>query len=122
MAVYSTPTTKTPANQDKEKGVPASLEGIPDHFRIQVRSGEAILGIFKYENGGDAVFIANHNAFLGQRMIIQFKSDQDEAPPGISMFNRDTGKWHQMKLEGDTLTFDLAPAGGELLRLDPPPR
>ena len=48
----------------------------------------------------------------------QFKSTKGDIPPAISMFNRSTGKWRRMVLEGNTLTFGLAPAGGELLRLD----
>ena len=70
-AVYSTPTTKTPDNKDKEPGVPPHCTPFPDDGWVQVTRGEAVVGLFAYRGGGDVLFVANHNAFAPQRMVVQ---------------------------------------------------
>jgi len=115
VAVYTTPTTKDPGNRDKAKGLPwRGWVKIPDDHWVQVRSGEVILGMYKYKDGTDAIYVANHNAYAGQKMILEFKSDKKL---NVDMFDRKKGGWTKMKLEGKKLSFDLAPAGGELLRI-----
>jgi hypothetical protein len=117
VAVYSTPTTKTPDNRDKARDVPKPLKPIPEDHWAQVKSGEALLGFFTYDHGTDAIYVANHNAFAGQRMVVELRKEQAEKLLELSLLDRKTGKWRAMKLDGDAVTFDLAPGAGELLRV-----
>ena len=116
IAVYSTPTTKTADNKDKEKGLPAG-DAIPEDFWLQVKSGEALLGHFRYEGQSDALYVANHNAVVGQKMAIEFQASGTGQPLKVELFDRKTGQFVELKLSGRTITFDLAPSGGELLRI-----
>ena len=154
-AVYSTPTTKTPDNKDKEPGVPPHCTPFPDDGWVQVTRGEAVVGLFAYRGGADALFVANHNAFAPQRMVVQFKAQRSPSGPtnvpspvseaglgtrsgtrgdsagardshraqrvsdrlAVNLFDRQTGAWRPLTVTDGAVTFDLAPAAGELLRV-----
>ena len=64
-AVYSTTITKSNENKPLPKAVmPRGLEkrAFPKDFWIHPASGEFLMGVFKDDQGRDAVFIANQNS------------------------------------------------------------
>jgi len=112
--VYSTPTVKTADNKDKDKDVPWRLAPFPEDYWMQVRDGEAVVGFFKYENGDDAVYVANHNAFAAQKMVLELRGPTVKGAK-LELLNRDTAEWDA--LDSGMCVFDLRPGGGELLRV-----
>jgi len=114
-AVYSTPTTKTADDKDKEAGVPPHCTPFPGDCWLQVTRGEAVVGLFAYLGGEDALFVANHNAFAPQRMALQFKAKEKLA---VHLFDRTSGAWRPLTVSDNVVTFDLAPGAGELLRVE----
>jgi len=117
IEVYTTPTVKTEKNEDKAKGNPAGILGIPEDFWMQVKNGEALVGHFKYDDQHDALYVANHNAFVGQKMVLEFQGNGGGKPLKVELFDRKAGEYVEMKLSGKTTAFDLGPGGGELLRI-----
>jgi len=115
-AVYSTPTVKSESNKDKKKDVPWRLPPFPKEHWLQVRTGEALLGFFKYPNGDDAVYVANHNAYAPQEMTLVLTQKSD-AKATVELLDRKTGKWRRLKSTGAAVSFTLGAAGGELLRI-----
>lgn len=119
--VFSTPTTKTHDNKERGKdkdadgGVPWRLQPFPKDHWFQIHAGEALAGFFAYPKGGDSVFIANHNAFVKQDMVVGAKGS-------IEIFDRQTGQWRELKCEQNRYEFELRPGGGELLRVRGRPR
>lgn len=119
LEVYSTPTAKAPDNKDnkdKEKGIPAGVP-FPEDFWMQVRSGEALVGHFRYDDGRDALYVANHNAVVGEKMVVELRGDDSGKPPKVELFDRRTGRFVDLEPSGRTIAFDLEPGGGELLRI-----
>lgn len=115
--VYSTPTVKSESNKDKEKGQPWSLPAFPEKHWLQVDHGEAVLGFFKYDEGpDDAVYIANHNAHAPQQMVLDLDPEKC-SKASAEIFDRETGKWKELKKIDNKLSFDLRAAGGELVRV-----
>jgi len=117
LAVYTTPTTKTPGNEGKEKGNPAGIAGIPEDFWMQVKGGEVLVGHFKYDNEHDALYVANHNAMAGQKIVMDFQGNHSGKPSKVELFDRKAGQFVELKLSGRAATLDLGPGGGELLRI-----
>jgi len=115
-AVYSTPTVKSHENKDKEKNVPHGLKPFPKDCWFQVKNGEAVVGLFKYPGGEDAIYVANHNAFAPQEMVVALHGKGTEKA-AVELFNRQTGKWDPIKKTGGGYAFPLRTAGGELLRV-----
>jgi hypothetical protein len=114
-AYYSTPVTKTHDDKPIDKpAVPRWFDGIPADFWVQVAGGEAMIGAFKYEDGTDALYIANHNAFAPQQMKLEFKG---EKAPRVSMFDRKKGGWKTLEVSERSVSFTLDAAGGELLKI-----
>ena len=71
-AYYSTPVTRTHDNKPVEPpAVPRWCKGFPADRWVQVSAGEALVGLFKYPDGTDALFVANQNAFAPQKMTLQ---------------------------------------------------
>ena len=116
-AVYSTPTTKTakdrPIGQPKPT-VPAGFQGVPADLWVQVESGEALFGTFQDPQKRDALVFANHNAYQPQDMKLSFKKPVKT----VSLFSREKGEWQPLKLAGNAVTFQIAPAGLQLLRVE----
>jgi len=115
-AVYSTPTTKWHDNKDKETDVPFRLPPFPEDFWFRVRSGEAVVGFFKYPGGEDAIYVANHNAFAPQNMAIALHG-QGTQKAVVQLLNRKTGQWDLIEKKDGAYAFPLRTAGGELLRV-----
>lgn len=115
-AVYSTPTTRTMDDKEKKPDVPRPLTPFPADCWAQVKSGEAMVGFFKYDEGFDALYVANHNAFQPQKMTFHVKPSGTEAPR-VELFDRGTGQWKKLAVEDGSFSFELYPGGGELLRL-----
>ena len=116
QAVYSTPTTRTMDDKEKQSDVPRPLTPFPDDCWVKVVCGEAIVGLFKYDEGYDALYVANHNAFRPQSMTIQVKP-AGEKEPSVEMFDRKTAQWKKLPLQEGRFSFELYAGGGELLRL-----
>jgi hypothetical protein len=114
--VYSTPTTKTETNQDKELGQPWRLPAFPSNHWLRVESGEVLCGFFKYPDGGDAVYVANHNAFADQQVALALVGDTVKKAK-LEIFDRAAGEWTACGRKGKTCDFPLRAAGGELLRV-----
>jgi hypothetical protein len=116
-AIYSTPITKTENNRElpdgKKEMMPPGLDrnGIPKDFWVQPAGGEFLLGVFKDDQKRDAVFVANHNAYEKQSVVLKLSK-----PVKVSLFARSAGKWQVKELKEGAVRFELAPGGGELLR------
>ncbi|MBI3823611.1 MAG: hypothetical protein HY289_13155 [Planctomycetes bacterium] len=120
--VFSTPTTRTHDNKERDKTkdksgpVPWNLPAFPKDFWFEVRTGEALAGFFRYENGDDAIFIANHNAFAKQDMTVALAPSAG-AKARIEIFSRETGVWRDLVPREGIFAFEVRPGGGELLRV-----
>jgi hypothetical protein len=113
VAVYSTPTTRTPANDPKEAGVPAALDPVPRDWWLQVESGEALLGFYRYPDGREAVYAANHNAFAPQKLTCRFTA----APhPPVERYDSKNRRWIPIPIRDRAFAVKIAPGGGTLLR------
>jgi len=75
-----------------------------------------VVGFFRYKDGADAVFVANHNAFASQKMTISLKAACGKTP-SVQMFNRAKGGWQSLEVHGISVSFDLTPGAGELLKI-----
>lgn len=115
VAVYSTPTARTPDNKDKKPGVDKPLKAFPTDHWLQVKQGEAVVGFFAHQDGGDAVYFANHNAFAWQGVVVELKQKGMKA----WQFDRRVGKWASFET-GELFSFPLAPGDGELFRFERP--
>ena len=112
-AIYSTNVTRTHDNQPVDPPtVPRWFTGFPAKYPVQPVRGEAMFGFFQYEDGTDAVFVANHNAYAPQEMAVRFTRDADYR---VEMLDRKSGQWKELEVKDDTVTFELGPGGGELL-------
>jgi hypothetical protein len=121
VAIYSTPITKT--NKDralpdgKARMTPPGLEGnaFPDDFWVRPASGEFVMGVFGSGKGQAALFVANHNCYAEQAVELRFRKPLD-----VAIFDRKEAVWRRMAVAEGALKFQLAPAGGELLRAKRP--
>lgn len=121
-AVFSTPTTKTHDNKDRDRAkdrdeVPWRLPPFPQGHWFAVHSGEVLAGFFSYSTGRDAVFIANHNAFAKQDVVFSLAPEARTKETRLEMLDRTTGEWRELKAEAGRYTFELRAGGGELLRI-----
>ena len=116
QGTYSTPTTRTWDDREKPKDIPASLTPFPNRFWAEVARGEVLVGCFKYDEGFEALFVANHNSRREQTVTIQVRRSGAEAP-SVERLDRENGKWKPLPLTGDAFSLQLAPGGGELIRL-----
>lgn len=115
-AIYSTAMTRT-ANNDplpdgKKEMMPPGLEknAFPADFWLQPQGGEFVMGVFKTDRNEDAVFLANHNAYVEQTAVLKLARPQQ-----IRLFNRATGTWTPAAVKDGVLRITLEPGGGELL-------
>jgi hypothetical protein len=116
-AIYSTPITRTPNDRplpgDKKEGMPPGLAGnaFPKDFWLQPAGGEFVVGVFKDDQKRDVVFLANHNAYAGQKVVLKLSR-----PRSVQLFKRAEGKWLPLAVKEGSVSFALEPGGGELLR------
>jgi hypothetical protein len=115
-AVYSTPTTKTEDDKPKETNVPWGLKAFPDGHWMQVTGGEVLCGFFRYAGGGDAIYVANHNAFAEQQAAIALAGDAVKKAT-LEIFDREAGEWKPLEKRDGAYAFPIRAAGGELLRI-----
>lgn len=118
-AVYSAPITKTakdrPTGADKPT-VPDGLAPVPADSWLQIKSGEAVIGVFQDQKQRDALVLANHNAYQPQAMEIEFA--ESAKVKAVVQLDRETGKWQKLPLVGRVVKFTIAPAAAELLLVD----
>lgn len=113
QAVFSTPTSKTLKDREKEASepaIPTPLQGIPSNHWLQVKSGEALIGCFEDDQKRRVVVIANHNTYASQKITLSASAKQAE------IFNRQSKKWTPIEGKDMTFSFELKPAGAELVR------
>jgi hypothetical protein len=120
--VFSTPTTRThddkPRDRNKDKqDVPWNLPAFPRDFWFQVNGGEVLAGFFRYPKGEDAVYIANHNAFAKQDVVVSLAEKAMNQDTRVEIFDRETGQWKVLEARDSRYAFELRPGGGELLRV-----
>ncbi len=115
--VFSTPTTKWHDGKDKPADLPFQLKGFPKDFWFQVRGGEAVIGFFKYPDGADAVFVANHNAYAPQKMEFMVSSEAASKDLKVELFDREKGGWKIITPKDGAYGFELRSAGGDLVRV-----
>jgi hypothetical protein len=121
-AVYSTPTTKTHDNKDRDRTkdkneAPWNLPEFPKDFWFKITGGEVLAGFFTYPIGEDAVYIANHNAFAKQDVAFSLAAKSSDAKTSVELLDRETGKWKKLDAKDGVFGFELRPGGGELLRI-----
>jgi hypothetical protein len=118
-AIYSTPITKTannePLPEGKKEMMPPGLEEhkFPADIAIQPAGGEFVLGVFQDPEGRQVLFVANHNAYEAQDVQLRLATEGK-----VSLFDRSKGQWMPLEVKEKGVRFRLAPAGGELLRLE----
>jgi hypothetical protein len=112
-AFYSTPVTRTHDNKPLDKpGVPRWFKPLPADLWVQITGGEAMIGLFQYADGTDALYIANHNAFAPQKMSLTIAGGAK-----VERFDRATRSWRELPKQDGSYAFDLPAAGGELVRV-----
>jgi len=116
LAYYSTPITKDHANKPCKQGIPRWFKPVPTDHWAQVTSGEAVVGFFRYKDGTDAVFVANHNAFASQKMTLSLKPTAGKRL-SVQMFDRAKGGWKPLELNETSVSFHLGAGCGELLKI-----
>jgi len=119
LAVYSTETTKTLKDREKaetDPPIPPPLQGVPADHWFRVDSGEVVIGTFKDDQGRDAVFLANHNAYAPQSVVLRLEGPVES----VSLFDRKSDRWEMLEVVAGRVRFHLEPAGGELLRVTRP--
>lgn len=113
-AIYSTTVTRTmnndPLPDGKKEMMPGGLEkhGFPKDFWLTPREGEFVIGLFKAD--AEYGYVANHNAYVGQKVALETKRE-------VGRFDRGSGKWDVIRPVDGLVRFELAAGAGELLRL-----
>ena len=112
-AIYTTTITKSPNNEPLPKEqMPGGLSvPFPKEFRLQPLGGEFVMGVFKDAGKREVWFLANHNAYAEQQVVLKLMR-----PGAGARFDRKTGDWVPNNVTEGAVKFRLEPAGGELLR------
>ncbi len=117
--IYSTPVTRSANNEPFPEGksdtMPPGLgkSRFPDDAWLQPNKGEFLAGIFDKTEKGATVFLANHNAYAEQDVVLKINNVSS-----VRQFDRATSKWKTVEIKDGTISLTLAPAAGELLRFD----
>ena len=114
VAVYSTPTRRDPANHDKPEGLPGDTTAFPDDHWLEVKQGEVLCGFFKLPDASDVVWVANHNAYAWQGVVMGIRQDEKNALV-VSEFDRPSGDWVELG-PLDEVNFALPPADARVFR------
>jgi len=118
-AVYATPITKGRENKDLPEDqagkLPAEIRENAVHkaFWIQPVSGQIVMGVFKYADGADAIYVANYNSQANQDVKLKIAKDC-----GASMFSRAAGEYKPLVIKGGAISFPLEAGDGALIRFD----
>lgn len=114
-AVYSTPTSRTPDNKAKERGVPKGATPFPEDFLFTVPQGDFLCGLFKLKDGGVAACLANRNKYAWQGGLLVPRQDPD-APTMLSELHQESGQFTDLGAWAD-LNFPVAPGGSAVFKL-----
>jgi len=115
-AVYSTPITRTAKDRPTDSttpSVPPEFKPIPEDHWVEVAKGEAIMGVFRDDEGRDALFLANHNCYQTQTIELKF----NVPVKSVSRFDRQRTEWVELDKSDAGTRFDVPPAAGELVRV-----
>lgn len=118
VAVYSTPVTRTAANAEVPRHLPEPLVAVPGDFWLSVERGEVLIGVYRYADGCDAVYAANHNAFGAQEVTMVLAPEKDRQVAEVRLFDAAAGGWRTLTRSDRKFTFKLSPGSGALLRFD----
>jgi len=61
-----------------EPGIPDGATAFPEDFWISVKQGEILSAFFKLKDGGEAICLANHNAYAWQGGLIVPQQDSEK--------------------------------------------
>jgi hypothetical protein len=116
-AVYSTPVSRSPNNEalPGAAALPAGLGGheFPKDFWVRPGGGEFLLGVFEDGKGRTALFVANHNAYVGQEVVLEVGSAK-----AVRLFDRAAGTWRGLEVRQGRVRLSVAAGGGELLHVE----
>ena len=115
-AVYSTPITRTAKDDPTDSAAPAvppEFDPIPQGHWVMLAQGEAIVGVFRDDAGRDVLFLANHNCYQPQSIVLKFHEHVESA----SRFDRQRTEWVDLALDEAGTGVEIRPASGELIRV-----
>ena len=117
VAVYSTMTSRSKENRDKEPGLPQDSAAFPEDFSPQIKQGELLAGVFQLKDGAQVVCLANHNALAWQGGLLV--PTQDKAKPTmIWELDQKTNQWAKLGTWQD-VNFPVPPAGSAVFKFSP---
>ncbi len=116
VGVYSTRTKRSAANLKKELKVPDKTTPFPDDHWLQIKQGEVLCGFFKMPDKSDVVWIANHNAYAWQGVVMELKQEGDQRIV-VSQFDRTTAKWSVIG-SPEEINFPISPADARVFRFE----
>jgi hypothetical protein len=110
--VYGTSITRDMINQPVEASPMPGVTPIPEEFWAQPVGGEFVMGLFKHEDGDDALYVANYNALAPQTVRIRLIGKT-----AALAFDAKTGDYKPMSLTDGCIEFPMEAAGGVLLKV-----
>jgi hypothetical protein len=116
VAVYSTPTKRDAANKDIKQIVPGKIPAFPEDHWLTIKQGEVLCGFFKLPNKSDVVWIANHNAYAWQGVVMEVQQSKDK-PIVVSEFNREMRAWEPLGAR-KLVNFAIPPADARAFRFE----
>ena len=114
--VYSTPTRRSAANIKKEFKIPDKTTAFPEDHWLQIKQGEALCGFFMLPDKSDVVWVANHNAYAWQGVVMELKQ-QGEQRIVVSQFDRSNSRWSVIGSPPE-INFPLPPADARVFRFE----
>ena len=111
--VYGTTITRDMTNEPVEPAPMPGVTPIPEDFWLQLLSGEVVLGLFKHEDGKDALYVANYNAMAPQTVKIKLTGRASALA-----FDVQEGDYKPLALADGVVEFPLEAGGGLLLKVD----
>jgi hypothetical protein len=116
-AVYSTTTRRTADNKDKAPGLPADTTAFHEDHWLQIRQGEVICGFFRLPDKSKVAYIANHNAYAWQGVVMEVKQ-ANETPTAVLQFDREKHDWKPLGTR-KLVNFAIPPADACVFRFEP---
>jgi hypothetical protein len=118
VAVWSTPITKSPANEIVAGAAPIyppGLEGaaIPADAAIAVLEGQIVIGVYEDGEKRTSLYVANLNALADDEVVIAPRGGA-----GIEIFDRGVKAWKALEATDGRARFPISAGAGELLRLE----
>ena len=117
LAVFSTPTKRSAANQKKELKIPDKTIAFPEDHWLQIKQGEVVCGFFELPDKSDVVWVANHNAYAWQGVVMAVDQSKDK-PLVVSEFNREMQAWEPLGARR-LVDFAISPADARVFRFEP---